>query len=852
MSTRKRPPRRPDEDFHAEIESHLELEAERLVESGVAPDEAQAAARRTFGNVTAARERFYERRRVLWLDHLRDDLRGALRSLRRHPVATIVAISSLAAGIGAATVTLTVRSVVFYKPPPTYADPSQLSRVQVGRPGRAVDPLGSPVPAPLYVIWSDTLGDSIGGATTGRGDRDVRTDDRTRTVPLRAVTPGLFALLGVSPVLGQPVSDASRTSADSPPAVLSYRAWHELFDARPDAVGRTVWIENRPYTVAAVMPARFWFAEMNSPIWLVVDPRTLTADDMLDVVIRRPRGMTPARLDARLQPGLADYAARQPVGRRQLLLRVSGIEGTPLGHSVAIVLPYVLGTSVLLTLLIACANVAILMIAQWTGREHEIAIRASIGASRGRIIRSMLTESVLVALCGAALGICATLALRGWILRSGGARFFDLSIDWIVFAQTAAIAIAAGIISGMAPAWSETRRLNANPLRALAGSDRVRQRWRHALVVLEITVTVALLVETAALIDGYQRARTADMGFATRPLLTARVENASGVPTTRVLDTLNQLPGVAAAAASTRVPFAGARIQERVALDAAGTNTVVAERGAISPGFFAALGVPMRAGRPFGAGDLPGSRTAIANEALATRLFQGRNPIGEDIWIAETPYDIVGVVADYASNPMRVAADEPRVFLPLAMDAGDVKGIHLLIRAKGEAGPLVQPIRRSLQDLTPGTVVTGANTLDQIITIISQEILVGTAPLFPLIALGMFLTTAGIYGVLAFAITRRARELAVRVAVGATGWHLIRLVTAQSLKLVAAGSAAGIGATFLLSRVVRAYGGAGSVFDPPFHAFVVPVLVVLAIGGLATWIPSRRARRIDPVVVLRT
>ncbi len=221
------------------------------------------------------------------------------------------------------------------------------------------------------------------------------------------------------------------------------------------------------------------------------------------------------------------------------------------------VLPYVLGTAVLLTLLIACANVAILMIAQWTAREHEIAIRASIGASRGRIVRSLLTESVLVSVCGGILGVCATFALRGWILRnSGNGTFFDLSIDVRILVQTAVIALATGIAAGVAPALYETRRLHTNPLRTIATSDRIRQRWRHALVVFEIAVTIALLVVTTTMIDGYWRTSHAEVGFATGPLLTAQIENRNGVRSRQIVEALTGIPGVAAASASTLIPFA--------------------------------------------------------------------------------------------------------------------------------------------------------------------------------------------------------------------------------------------------------------------------------------------------------
>ena len=567
--------------------------------------------------------------------------------------------------------------------------------------------------------------------------------------------------------------------------------------------------------------------------------------------MRRPAGETPAMLEARLRTGLADYAARLPAAERDLRVRVLGVEGTPIGHQVAIVLPYILATSVVLTLLIACANVAILMIAQWTAREHEIAIRASIGASRGRIVRSLLTESVLVATLGGILGVCVTFALRGWIVRRGGdIQFFDLSIDPRVLVQTAVITLLTGMTAGLAPALYETRRLQVNPLRSMAGSDRVRQRWRSALVVFEITVTVALLVVTSSMIDGYLGARRAQLGYPTRPLLSARVDNPAGVPTARILEVLENLPGVASAAAATSAPYGAIGPRVRVSADATESHAIVSERGEITAGYFSTLGVQIRAGRPFSAHEAGG--VAIVSETLARQLFQGRDPVGHRVWIADTSYDLVGVVADYASNPMRSGHFEPRIYVPLPVEPTQKAArVHVLVRAVGDPAPLTQTIRRHVRDAVPGTVVASAVTIDQVLAIGARELLIGTAPLFPLIVIGMLLTMAGIYGVLAFAIARRSRELAVRIAVGATGRDLVRLVSAHTLRLVGVGATAGIAVTFGLSRIVRTSGGAGSIWDPGPEAFVIPVLIVIVIGAAATWIPSRRALRINPAELLR-
>jgi hypothetical protein len=451
----------------------------------------------------------------------------------------------------------------------------------------------------------------------------------------------------------------------------------------------------------------------------------------------------------------------------------------------------------------------------------------------------------------------ATLALRAvvlWRAAGGGGegRFLEFSLDPVIFVQAAVITVLTGMIAGIAPALYETRRLHTNPLRTLATSDRVRQRWRHTLVVAEIVVTVALFVETAALVDGYQRTRSGEMGFATRPLMTALVENPAGIAIGSTLDVIRRLPGVAGVTVATAAPYSGAAPRERVAADAGGSNGVVVERATVTGDFFSTLGVPMREGRTFSSQDSPAARIAVASESLAKRMFPGASAVGQRIWIGGAPHDIVGVVADYAHNPMQVPSAHPRVFLPLATDAKNLRRLAFIIRAESDPGPLVQPVRRQAHEAAPGTIVTSAYTFDQIRAVGSQEVLIGTAPLVPLIAIGTLLTTTGIYGVLAFAITRRARELAVRMAIGATSGDVIRLVTAHTVRLVGIGATLGIGLTFGLSRVVRAAGGAGSMFDPALHVFVWPIVAVIVIGAIATWVPSRRALKINPAVLLRT
>ena len=838
--------RRSDEDFAREIDAHLALEIERLVGEGLTRDEARLAARRQFGSVAAAKERFYESRRLPWLDHLLQDFRYAARSVAKYPVAAGVAVISLAGGIGATTAALTIRDVVFRKPPALYRAAGELSRLQVGSPANPIRPIGNLVPGRLYAIWRDTTAGAALAAATPTRMRDVRTGDRTETVRIRSVTPEFFSVLGVDAAMGSTASSATG-------AMLSHNVWQVMFGGRTDVIGQPFWIDNQPFVVAGVLPERFWFSTMDSAVWTRLDANAVPAEPGLEVVARRQAGLAPAALEGQLQTGLATYASTLPAQERQLRLKASGVEGTPLGHMVPIAIPWMLGTAVLLTLLIACANVAILVIAQWTAREHEIAIRASLGASRGRIVRALVTESVVIAALGGLVGVCAAMALRGLMVRNGGPflRLYDLSIDPRILLQSILITLFTGVVSGIGPALLETRRLHGNPMRTLSSSDRVRQRWRHTLVVMEIAVTVALLVVTGSMVTVYRDQLKQDVGFRTHPLLAMRVENSAGVPTSHILDVVKQMTGVAAVAASTSIPFLASGPLEQVSTDAAGTRALRAERGSIDPDYFATIDVPIRAGRAFTSSDAAETRTAIVNELLAARLFPDGDAIGRQVWISGVPYEVVGVVAQYLNATLQPREQDPKVFVPLATTRTDAKAMTFVVRASAEPSPVAIALRREMRKAAPGNVVGSLFTFDQVIAIGSQETLVGTAPLVPLIATGMLLTAAGIYGVLAFAIARRSKELALRMAIGASGREVVWLVTLHSVRLVAVGTIVGIGATFALGRVVRASGGGGSFLDPRWPAFVIPIGIIVAIAALATFVPSRRALRINPAILLR-
>ena len=842
--------KRQDDDFAREVESHVQLEADRLVEEGMMPEAARLAAQKRFGNAALARERFYYSRRSLWLDQLKQDMRTALRGIRRYPIACAIAVISLGGGIGATTITLLLRNAIFLAPPPLYQDPAALYSLRSPTP----DNQRRFVPVALFRTWLEdpALAATMSAAGPPR-QQDIRAGDQVVSRSVRPVTADLFARLGVAPEIGTPMHEWPE--GGDPPVMLSAGVWFNMFDMRNDVVGRSILIDGVPHTIIGMMPTRFWFATMQGPVWTRLDPETMPADTPVDVIVRKPTALSEAALLDRLNVGVAALASRLPADQRQMRINAYPVRGTPVGNSVGPFVIILLTGAVLLTLLIACTNVAVLMMAQWTSREHEIAIRASLGGSRGRIVRSLLTESTVIAIAGGVLGVALTFALRGVAIRNIPTMDkYDLTVDWSMIAQSALVTIAAGLLTGVAPAFYETRRLHVNPLNTIRGSDRVRQRWRHALVVFEIAATVALLVSTGAMLASYRKNLNDSPGFDTRPIFSAGVDDPNGITSQVLLDRVRAIPGIAAAEITTTIPYLAGGVIRRAAPDAAGTAPILARGGSVGPDYFSTLGVTMRAGRVFNAGDAAnGAPVVIVNDLLAGQVWPEavgapQAALGRELWLEGQPHTVVGVVAGYAATATQPV--RPSVFTPFAQLQPPPKEADVMVRASGDPALLTQTVRRELAAIGGSVTVAGVTTMDQIKQIIGQEIIVGTFPLFPLIATGLLLTAAGIYAVLAFAVSRRATELAVRMAVGATGRDLLKLVAAHSLRMLAVGTAIGIALTFALTRVAQ---GRGGVFDSPgWQAFVVPLILILVIGTIATLIPMRRALKINPVTLLRT
>lgn len=833
--------RRRPEDFRQEVEAHLELEEAQLRERGLAPDEARRAARRKFGNVTSAQERFYERGRWLWLDGLVQDVRFAGRSVARYPTASLVIVISLAAGIACMAGMLTIRDAVFWNPPPLYERPEELSLVHASTPER---PRGG-IPGGLLRAWSDDAVAVRMNAASAYQVVEVRASDRRETVRLQQVTPDLFPMLGVHAALGRTFAADGRF--DSSSVVLSHRLWELLFQQSPDAIGALVFIDGQGHNVIGVMPSRFSVSDF-ALLWTPLDVGALRITDRLDVIARRNPKQNHAELESVLGGASAEFVRGLPAAERSMRVTATPAIGTELGRQVGLLVVGLFGLSALLTLLIACANTAVLMIALWTRREREMAIRASIGAGRRRLVRLLLVESTVLAVLGGLLGICATVVFRDLLVaRLPVAGMFNLSIHPGLVLKVGLIALAAGIVSGMLPALYESRELQIHPLRGIR-ADRQRQRLRHTLVVAEIAVTVALLVVTGVLFDAHRRNVSMDYGFPADQLLAARVENPLGFDPEAIRRQLGTIPGVVRVTAADAIPLFSSGLQKTVRLESDPAVSIRAEVARVDDDYFTAVDSRIVRGRPFASSDLgSGLPVAILSESLARRILPNAEPVGAVVQVDDSRIEIVGVSRD--SITTFLGRPRLRLFVP-RVHTDRPTALGFLLRSAADSRDLARAVRSRIRTAGPDYRLGQVTTLRGVIEASSEEILVTTYPMLIVIAMGMGLSAVGIYSVLSFSVARRSRELAVRIAVGASWKDVATVVATHSLRLVAIGSALGVLATFGLTRLAQ---GAGGVFDSPgWEAFVLPVVVLVTVGVFATWVPLRRATSINPSVLLRT
>ncbi|HKH44549.1 MAG TPA: ABC transporter permease [Thermoanaerobaculia bacterium] len=872
-----------DDEVAEELELHLEMRTREYVARGLDPDTARETAIRRFGDLDnvrktcreIGRKRDKDMRRRETFTELRQDVTFAVRQLVTHPVFSLIAVLTLALGIGATTAIFSVVNAVVLRPLPV-PRPEQLTLISGELNGELTN-----LSVGNYMVLAENQR-SFSGVSAIRNDSFnlSQGESAERTLGAR-VTASLFDVFGIQPALGR----VFRAEEDQPGredvVVLSHRLWQRRFGADRGIVGREIRMNGQPYTVLGVMPPFFSFRSDREELWVPIaftpKQKAMYDEQYLTVVGRYRDGVTPEQAQQDLE---RIATVLRPVDRVNVNFHfhLDSFMKEFVGDYRTRLL--VLLGAVGLVLLIACGNVANLLLARSAVRGREVAIRAALGAGRGRIVRQLLTESAVLALVSAAIG----LVIAWWGIRAllflvppGVPRIEQASIDGVVLAFTLGLAILSSVVFGLAPALRAARSsLSAALKEGGRGSAGTRGRdWlRSALISAEVALAVLLLVGAGLLIRSALEMQRIRPGFEPRGVMTARLSlpAAEYADAARVVDTFDRLtekvsviPGVRFAAVATKIPVSpggggNGLLPEGKAVDMA--NVIAAQLSIVTPGYFQAMGIPLLRGRGFDATDRRGAqKVMIVNQALAESMFPGQDPLGKKVGCCETGPDgetpdykvIVGVAANLHSNGLAEAVDN-EFWLPVAQAPPEAwewfqRTMYIVARTSGEPESLTPALRRTVTEIDPDIPLYSESTMEKRMVQSTATARFNTLLLTLLGVIGLILSAVGIYGVIAYFVTQRTSEIGVRMALGATQRHVVRLVLRQAAIPVIAGIVLGLAASVAATRVLAAYLVGVEPTDPLTLASVVAVLAVAAL--LASFVPALRAASVPPTQALQ-
>jgi predicted permease len=861
---------RRNRELDEEIAAHLRLAVADRVARGESPEEAEAAARRELGNAALVKEVTREQWGWASLERLGQDVRYGARLLRRAPGFAAVAIATLALAIGANTAILSVVYGILIRPLP-YADAGRLV-VLLHRKGNPVSPAN-------FLDWQARARsfERMGAAEYWTPNL-LGGDSPTKLWALR-LTPEILPLLGVRPALGRVFTEAE--AAGGKVVVIGDGLWRRRFGSDPAAVGKTISLDGAAHTIVGVMPPGFRFAPFwatQAELWAPLDLRPRAAR----------RDASSLRVFARLRPGVSLGAARQEVAaitgalEREFPGTNREVNVIPLQEKVVgdvrpILL--VLVGAVALVLLLACANVATMLLARSSVRRREMALRAAIGASRARTLRQLLTESLVLAAAGGAAGV----ALGAWGLRVLIAlappelpRLADVRVDPAVLLVTLSASLLTGVIFGLAPALqgSAARLQDALKEGGGAGTGRETGWLRRVLVGAEVAIALVLLVGAGLMVRSLLALQSIDPGFDPRGVVAMEV-SVAGTPQAasgrrlvlypQILERLRALPGVRAAGAINHLPIAGDswgfpyRVEGRP-VPRPGESPVAIYR-AVLPGYFAAMRLPILRGRDVAASDGPDAPgIVLVNEFLAKRVWPGEDPIGKRLAFDGTDdapawVTVVGVVKNDVRAEWRDEPDD-EIFLAALQRKGLMESAHpqesyltFVARTDGDPAALAPSLRSAVWGLDRSLPISEVQTMERVVSLATARERFQTLLLAVFAMTAAILAAIGIYGVMSFTIAKRTREIGVRMALGAGRGDVLRLIVGQGMSVALFGAAAGLAGALLLTRLMRGllYGvGPG---DPITYAAVAVILLAIALA--ANYVPARRAARIDPIEALR-
>ena len=871
--TRARARREVDE----ELQFHLTIVAAHLVSQGWSPSDAAAEARRRFGDLEYTREYCYredtlragEALRMTYVEELGQDLRYAWRALRRAPGFAAIALLTLALGIGANTAVFSVvRGVLLTELPFGATDRT----VRLWHANHQTSTERGAVSEPDFNDWraQTRVAEAMGGFffAEGLSGVDLTSDGDPERLAASLVTDGFFETLQTRPLLGRVLNRDDQVAGKNRVVVLGYGLWTRRFNKDPRILGRTIQLNGDPFTVVGVMPAGFSYPASNSlDAWIPLSyfgPESIgraRAARFLAVIARMKPGVTVEQLQADIRNISQRLASAYPEDRGWDDATIVPIRDSIVGE-VRRPLIVLLG-AVALLLLITCVNIASLLLARASAREGELTVRAALGAGRRRIIRQLLTESILLSTLGGALGVAiafvALRALRASGIEIPGIASVQLDVMMLLFALV--VAIGCGVLFGLLPALraagsSLQQSLRADSRGMVGGRG---QALRSALVLAEVALAVMLVIGASLTTKSFAKLIAVDPGFRTENRLVAMMSIGGSHQTTEdrsayyygVLDAIAALPGVKSVGSVRDLPTLGTGEKNPIA----GTGSPLredqqplAQFHQVSTDYFRTLGIPLKEGRFFERTDRQGSPfVVIINQELGRRLWPGEQSfVGKSLQFGTAAVPIVGVVGDIRQAGIALPP-EPAVYLHVLHSFRS--RMSIVIHTQGDPLAVAGAVRRAIWSIDKSQTITRVAPLEDIVghSVARERALAWLLGLFGLV--GLTLGALGIYGVLAFAVTQRRKEIGVRVALGASPGSVMRAIVTQGVGLATAGVAVGLVGARLLAHSMQSVLFAIEATD--LATFGQVVVVLLGTALLASWLPARRALKIDPISALR-
>ena len=860
-----------DHELAEEIRAHLDLLTETKIEQGLAPEAARRAALVELGGVEQVTESVREVRQGRLLEDLWQDARYALRSLRKHPGFTAIAVFTLALGIGANTAIFSVINAVLLRPLP-YAD---ADRLVVLTETLADRPIG--VSYPNFVDWRNqsTMFENV-AAVRHRESFNLTGSGDSERLQGRLVSANFLSTLGVKPIRGRDFAPEDDRPGAAPVVIISYALWQGRFGGDEKIIGQQLTLNRESFTVIGITPANFEYgleANLTVPIGLSTERYSARGRDPgIETVARVKQGVSTEAANAELNTIAARLEQQYPETNNGRRVRIDSLRETLVGDIRAVLLT-LLG-AVGLVLLIACANVANLLLARSARRQKEMAIRTALGAGRSRILRQLFTESVMLAIGAGIIGLLLALAgtsLLSANLPEGIPRLGEVSTDASVLLFTLGASLLTGLLFGLAPALQTSNPALTETLKeGERNSSPGHNRTGKILVVAEVALTLVLLIGAGLLVKSFWRLMSVDPGFNPENLLAMQVAvNAGTDEGPRVASFLDQLqqrvkqlPGVQSVALSNGLPFEGANWPAFVIEGQAPPEPGREPNGILyitSNGYLETLGITLLRGRTFSEHDTPSTTpVALIDEVFARQYFGNEDPLGRRLKQSGSNSEfreIVGIVRHVEhSNLEGLSAASGEVYTPFSQIPMDrisryVRRVNLLVRTTVEPLSLAQSVRGQIAALDKDQPVFNVRTMEQALarSVAARRFSMILLSVFA--ALALVLAAVGIYGVISYSVAQRTREVGIRMTLGAQTNDVLKLVVRDGLKLVAIGVAVGLLGAFMLTRLMSTLLFGVTPTDAVTYTTVALVLTGVALA--ACYIPARRATKVDPLVALR-